>query len=396
VSTVFCVKECYLSIMTERLAAWRQQRRSRSNSFQTESVCEAAPGLMEIDPSFANWEKNNNMLCEKPAPVTAAARGRALLARRGADENATVPALTRSRSRSFYEDDAAVEADLGAAVAAGSRGDKGHAPDDTARHRSPPHHKVKSGSSGADTPTAGGAAGTAAAAGASGAGAAAGYCEQRSNALKPNELRALSQGLLDASALHRRRAESSDFDDDYSSGSESSDDDACSGSSHSHSSSSSRGGSTPLPHGADGLPRRPSGLLGPDPSEERCALPSAADAAAEALLPPRPPTQLRIVPQNFPQNGPQPLAQGGGISTSSASCASGGASAYSSHLRRQSPGACKKIKILMLGDSAVGKSSLMNRFTEDSFQPSRLGTLGVDFKLKTVEVGGEAVLVQVS
>jgi Ras family len=337
---------------------------------------------MEIDPSFANWEKQ---LCEKPAAVTAAARGRALLARRGADENAGGPALTRSRSRSFYEDDAAVEADLGAAVAAGSRGDKGHAPDDTARHRSPPHHKVKSGSSGADTPTAGGAA-TGTAAAAAGAGAAAGYCEQRSNALKPNELRALSQGLLDASALHRRRAESSDFDDDYSSGSESSDDDAgCSSSGHSHSSSGRGGGCTPLPHGADGLPRRPSGLLGPDPSEQRCALPSAADAAAEALLPPRPPAQLRIAPQLLSQ---------GGISSSSCG-SSGGASAYSSHLRRQSPGACKKIKILMLGDSAVGKSSLMNRFTENSFQPSRLGTLGVDFKLKTVEVGDEAVLVQV-
>lgn len=33
----------------------------------------------------------------------------------------------------------------------------------------------------------------------------------------------------------------------------------------------------------------------------------------------------------------------------------------------------KKVKLLMLGDSGVGKSSLMDRFTEDYFNLNRVG-----------------------
>lgn len=43
-----------------------------------------------------------------------------------------------------------------------------------------------------------------------------------------------------------------------------------------------------------------------------------------------------------------------------------------------------KVKLLMLGDSGVGKSSLLNRFTEDSFDPNFVITIGVDFKNKIV------------
>ena len=47
----------------------------------------------------------------------------------------------------------------------------------------------------------------------------------------------------------------------------------------------------------------------------------------------------------------------------------------------------KKCKVLMLGDSAVGKTSLINRFVEDRFAQNLVGTVGVDFKMKRMWLG---------
>ena len=41
-------------------------------------------------------------------------------------------------------------------------------------------------------------------------------------------------------------------------------------------------------------------------------------------------------------------------------------------------------KILLLGDCAVGKSCLLLRYCENSFQESHLATIGLDFRLKTI------------
>ncbi|CAG0896372.1 unnamed protein product, partial [Darwinula stevensoni] len=38
------------------------------------------------------------------------------------------------------------------------------------------------------------------------------------------------------------------------------------------------------------------------------------------------------------------------------------------------------LKIILVGDSGVGKSSLMFRFTDDTFSPAFISTIGVDFK----------------
>lgn len=43
------------------------------------------------------------------------------------------------------------------------------------------------------------------------------------------------------------------------------------------------------------------------------------------------------------------------------------------------------IKILILGDHAVGKTSLMLRFTNDVFTENHLNTLGIDFKTKNIK-----------
>lgn len=46
------------------------------------------------------------------------------------------------------------------------------------------------------------------------------------------------------------------------------------------------------------------------------------------------------------------------------------------------------LKILIIGESGVGKSSLLLRFTDDTFDPEQTATIGVDFKVKTISVEG--------
>jgi len=49
------------------------------------------------------------------------------------------------------------------------------------------------------------------------------------------------------------------------------------------------------------------------------------------------------------------------------------------------------LKILIIGESGVGKSSLLLRFVDDSFDPEQPATIGVDFKVKTVTVDGNQI-----
>ncbi|KAM4542609.1 ras-related protein Rab-15-like [Odontesthes bonariensis] len=53
------------------------------------------------------------------------------------------------------------------------------------------------------------------------------------------------------------------------------------------------------------------------------------------------------------------------------------------------------LRLLILGDSGVGKTCMLRRFTEGEFDPSHISTIGVDFKMKTVEVDGIKVRVQI-
>lgn len=52
-------------------------------------------------------------------------------------------------------------------------------------------------------------------------------------------------------------------------------------------------------------------------------------------------------------------------------------------------------KLLIIGDSSVGKSCLLLRFAENTFSPSYITTIGVDFKIRTVECNGEKVKLQI-
>jgi Ras-related protein Rab-35 len=46
-------------------------------------------------------------------------------------------------------------------------------------------------------------------------------------------------------------------------------------------------------------------------------------------------------------------------------------------------------KLLIIGDSGVGKSSLLVRFADNTFAGSFITTVGVDFKIRTIDVNGE-------
>jgi Ras-related protein Rab-1A len=53
------------------------------------------------------------------------------------------------------------------------------------------------------------------------------------------------------------------------------------------------------------------------------------------------------------------------------------------------------IKVMLIGDQAVGKSSLMVRYTEDTFYMNMLGTAGIDFKKKIITTDENKIKVTV-
>ena len=52
-------------------------------------------------------------------------------------------------------------------------------------------------------------------------------------------------------------------------------------------------------------------------------------------------------------------------------------------------------KVLLIGNSGVGKSSLLVRFADDTFSENFMPTIGVDFKIRTVEVDGKTIKLQI-
>uniref|UniRef100_A0A0D9V210 GTP-binding protein n=1 Tax=Leersia perrieri TaxID=77586 RepID=A0A0D9V210_9ORYZ len=53
-------------------------------------------------------------------------------------------------------------------------------------------------------------------------------------------------------------------------------------------------------------------------------------------------------------------------------------------------------KLLLIGDSGVGKSCLLLRFADDSYLESYISTIGVDFKIRTVEQDGKTIKLQIA
>ena len=53
------------------------------------------------------------------------------------------------------------------------------------------------------------------------------------------------------------------------------------------------------------------------------------------------------------------------------------------------------VKLLLIGDSGVGKSCLLLRYSDDKFTTSFITTIGIDFKIKTIRLDNKKVKMQI-
>ncbi|CAI2375192.1 unnamed protein product [Moneuplotes crassus] len=54
----------------------------------------------------------------------------------------------------------------------------------------------------------------------------------------------------------------------------------------------------------------------------------------------------------------------------------------------------KQVKLILIGDYSVGKSSILHRYCEDAFWPKHMPTIGVDFRTKFVRDGNNTIKMQ--
>lgn len=52
-------------------------------------------------------------------------------------------------------------------------------------------------------------------------------------------------------------------------------------------------------------------------------------------------------------------------------------------------------KLLLIGDSGVGKTCILFRFSDDAFNTTFISTIGIDFKIKTIELQGKKIKLQI-
>lgn len=52
-------------------------------------------------------------------------------------------------------------------------------------------------------------------------------------------------------------------------------------------------------------------------------------------------------------------------------------------------------KLLLIGDSGVGKTCILFRFSDETFNTTFISTIGIDFKIKTVELQGKKIKLQI-
>lgn len=52
-------------------------------------------------------------------------------------------------------------------------------------------------------------------------------------------------------------------------------------------------------------------------------------------------------------------------------------------------------KLLLIGDSGVGKTCILFRFSEDAFNATFISTIGIDFKIRTIDLDGKKIKLQI-
>ena len=53
------------------------------------------------------------------------------------------------------------------------------------------------------------------------------------------------------------------------------------------------------------------------------------------------------------------------------------------------------LRLVLIGDSGVGKSAILMRFADDSFTQSFITTIGIDFKIRTITLDGKRIKLQI-
>ncbi|XP_039610389.1 ras-related protein Rab-10-like [Polypterus senegalus] len=56
---------------------------------------------------------------------------------------------------------------------------------------------------------------------------------------------------------------------------------------------------------------------------------------------------------------------------------------------------CLVLKIILVGDSLVGKTCILQRYIDNTFDHSYMSTIGIDFKVKTLHLNGRFVKLQI-
>lgn len=66
-----------------------------------------------------------------------------------------------------------------------------------------------------------------------------------------------------------------------------------------------------------------------------------------------------------------------------------------SKLKRKDESYDYLVKLIIIGDSGVGKTNILMRFCEQDFKNNYVATIGVDFKIKTIQVDDKRFKLQI-